>query len=67
MSAAPGKVVIDGTLEINGEKVFALKFIQARDSRWVNHPFYARFDDTAVWLDDLKSAFGRECFFFQEG
>ena len=67
MSAAPGKVVIDGTPEINGEKVFALKFIQARDTRWVNRPFYARFDDTAMWLDDLKPAFGREHFFFQEG
>jgi L-lysine 2,3-aminomutase len=67
MSAAPGKVVIDGTPELNGEKVFALKFIQARDSQWVNRPFYARFDDTAVWLDDLKPAFGQEHFFFQEG
>jgi L-lysine 2,3-aminomutase len=66
MSAAPGKVVVDGIPEIHGEKVFALKFIQARDSSWVNRPFYAKFDETATWLDDLKPAFGRERFFFQD-
>ncbi len=66
MSAAPGKVLVDGIPEIHGEKVFALKFIQARDTSWVNRPFYAKFDETATWLDDLKPAFGRERFFFQE-
>ena len=66
MSAEPGKVLVNGTPEIHGERVFALKFIQARDTGWVNRPFYARFDDSAVWLDELKPAFGRERFFFQE-
>ncbi|MCP2337072.1 L-lysine 2,3-aminomutase [Actinomadura rupiterrae] len=57
MSATPGKVCVDGVLDLFGEKVFALHFIQARDSSLVNRPFYAKYDPEAVWLDDLKPAF----------
>ncbi len=64
MSASPGKVMIDGITEINGEKVFALKFIQARNPNWANQIFFARFDKEATWLDDLKPAFGEKDFFF---
>ncbi|MEA3415326.1 MAG: lysine 2,3-aminomutase [Thermodesulfobacteriota bacterium] len=64
MSATPGKVMIDGIAEINGEKVFALKFIQARNPDWTNQIFFASFDKKATWLDDLKPAFGEENFFF---
>ena len=66
MSAFPGKVVIDGIVEIGGEKVFALQFLQARNPDWVRRPFYAKFDPTATWLDDLKPAFGQKKFFFEE-
>ena len=64
MSASPGKVMIDGITEIGGEKVFALKFIQARNPNWANQIFFARFDKEATWLDDLKPAFGEKDFFF---
>ncbi|MEA3428221.1 MAG: 4Fe-4S cluster-binding domain-containing protein, partial [Thermodesulfobacteriota bacterium] len=53
MSATPGKVMIDGITEINGEKVFALKFIQARNPNWTNQIFFARYNKEACWLDDL--------------
>ena len=66
MSATPGKIMIDGITEINGEKVFALKFIQARNPDWTNQIFFARFDKEACWLDDLKPAFGEENFFFNQ-
>jgi len=66
MSAFPGKVVIDGVAELGGEKVFALQFLQARNQDWVRRPFYARFDPTATWLDELRPAFGAERFFFEE-
>ena len=66
MSATPGKVMIDGITEIGGEKVFALKFIQARNPNWANQIFFARFDKEATWLDDLKPAFGEEDFFFNQ-
>ena len=66
MSATPGKVMIDGITEIGGEKVFALKFIQARNPNWANQIFFARFDKEATWLDDLKPAFGEKDFFFNQ-
>ncbi|MCC7384872.1 MAG: lysine 2,3-aminomutase [Deltaproteobacteria bacterium] len=65
MSATPGKVVIDGTAEIGGERVFVLRFLQGRDPDWVGRPFFARFDPEAKWLDDLRPAFGAEQFFFE--
>jgi KamA family protein len=66
MSAGPGKVEIQGVAEIRGEKVFVLRFLQGRNPDWVNRPFFARFDNQAVWLDDLKPAFGASRFFFQD-
>jgi KamA family protein len=67
MSAFPGKVVIDGVAQVGGEKVFALQFLQARNADWVRKPFYAKYDPTATWFDQLRPAFGREKFFFEEG
>jgi KamA family protein len=57
MSATPGKVCIDGVVEIAGEKVFALHMIQARNPDLVGKPFFARYDPTAIWLSDLEPAF----------
>jgi KamA family protein len=67
MSAFPGKVVIDGVAQVGGEKVFALQFLQARNADWVRKPFYAKYDPTATWFDQLRPAFGRDKFFFEEG
>ena len=57
MSATPGKVCVDGVVEVAGEKVFALHMIQARDPSIVGKPFFARFDPNAIWLSDLEPAF----------
>ena len=65
MSASPGKILVDGMAEIGGEKVFALKFIQARNPEWVNRLFFAKFDEKAHWLDDLVPAFGEKEFFWE--
>lgn len=65
MSAYPGKVCVDGILELAGEKVFALSFLQGRSSNWCKRPFYAKYDPNAHWLDQLKPAFGEEKFFFE--
>ncbi len=56
MSAAPGKVEVDGTLEVDGERVFVLRFLQARNPAWVGRPFLARYDPRATWLDELRPA-----------
>lgn len=66
MSAGPGKVEIQGVTEINGEKVFVLRFIQGRNPDWVQQPFFAKYDPDATWLDDLQPAFGEEFFFAPE-
>jgi KamA family protein len=58
MSATPGKVCVDGVTEVAGQKVFALHMIQARDPSLVGRPFFAEFDPDAVWLSDLRPAFG---------
>jgi KamA family protein len=65
MSATPGKVCVDGVAEVAGEKVFVLHFIQCRDPELVNKPFFAKYDPEAVWLTDLKPAFGADRFPFQ--
>jgi len=57
MSATPGKVCVDGIVEIGGEKVFVLHFIQCRNPEFVNKPFFAKYDPNAAWLTDLKPAF----------
>jgi L-lysine 2,3-aminomutase len=65
MSAFPGKVMVDGIVELAGEKVFALQFLQARNPDWVRRPFFAKYDPAASWLDQLEPAFGEKSFFFQ--
>ncbi|MGE3173530.1 MAG: KamA family radical SAM protein [Planctomycetota bacterium] len=65
MSATPGKVLIDGVADVNGETVFVLKFLQARDPAWVNRVFFAKYDERACWLDDLKPAFGQTEWWWQ--
>ena len=60
MSATPGKVLVDGVAEILGQRVFVLKFVQARDPNLVGRPFFAKFDPTAAWLDQLEPAFPQQ-------
>ncbi len=66
MSAGSGKVEITGVAEINGEKVFALRFLQGRNPDWCYRPFFAKYDEKATWLDDLKPAFGDDKFFLED-
>jgi L-lysine 2,3-aminomutase len=66
MSATPGKVHVSGTAIVNNEKVIVLKFLQGRNPDWVDIPFFAKYDENAIWLDDLEPKF-TEKFFFEEG
>jgi KamA family protein len=59
MSATPGKVSIDGVVEIGGDKAFAMHMIQARNPDLVGKPFFARYDPAAIWLYDLEPAFAQ--------
>jgi len=66
MSAAPGKIEVQGITEINGEKVFVLRMIQARNPELAYVPFYAKFDPEATWIDDLEP-YGADTFIFEDG
>lgn len=65
MSAAPGKVHVIGTAKIGNEHVFILQFLQARNPQWTGRPFFAKHNEKASWLDQLKPAFGEETFFYE--
>lgn len=67
MSANPGKIQITGVSKVHGEKVFVLRFIQGRELDWTYKPFFAEYDEKAMWIDELKPAFGEKEFFFEAG
>lgn len=66
MSSFPGKIVVEGIAEIYGEKVFVLNFLQARNADWVKRPFFAKYSESATWVDDLTPAFGKDKFFYED-
>jgi L-lysine 2,3-aminomutase len=66
MSASPGKIGVVGIDFIAGEKVFILKFLQARDPAWTGTTFLAKYDEHATWLDELVPAFGESKFFYED-
>lgn len=65
MSATPGKIEVQGITEINGDKVFILRMIQARDPELAYQPFFAKYDPNATWIDDLKP-YGDDAFIFEK-
>lgn len=66
MSDHAGKIQVLGVAEVKGEKVFVLRFIQGRNPKWVDVPFFAQYDPHATWFNQLKPAFGEETFFFEQ-
>ncbi|KAK7062648.1 hypothetical protein VNI00_000136 [Paramarasmius palmivorus] len=69
MSASPGKIQVVGITTVPGpsgpEKVFILRFLQARNPAWMKETFFAKYDEKASWLSDLKPAFGAKEFFYE--
>ncbi len=65
MSASPGKIEVLGIEEIHGERVFALRFLQARNPEWMGRVFFAAYDEEATWLSGLRPAFGEDAFFYE--
>ncbi|RMD99296.1 MAG: lysine 2,3-aminomutase [Calditrichaeota bacterium] len=57
MSATPGKIQVMGVSRINGQKVLVLNMIQARHPENVMQPFFAKYDEKAIWIDELEPAF----------
>ncbi|MCG7490553.1 hypothetical protein MHN79_13750 [Vibrio sp. Of14-4] len=65
MSTDPGKIQLLDISIVNGEKVFCLQFIQARNPEWINKVFFAQYNCEATWIDQLKPAFGKNYFFWE--
>jgi L-lysine 2,3-aminomutase len=63
MSCGPGKVLVDGLIEVEGQTAFVLKFIQGRDPDWAGRVFLAKLNPAARWLDDLEPLHGAHFFF----
>lgn len=65
MSALNGKVEILDIAEINYNKVFVLRYLQARDQSWVNKIFYAKYSENAAWFSDLEPQDQKDQYLFQ--
>lgn len=77
MSASPGKIQVVGIAEVPSptpgagatqpehEKVFVLRFLQARSPSWCRETMFARFDANASWFDELVPAFSAKEWFFE--
>ncbi len=66
MSATPGKVQVVGIAISNDQKSNNFEILQGRNPNWVHEPFFAKYDENAIWLDDLKPAFSEKFFFEDE-
>ena len=66
MSCLPGKVQILGVADVKNEKVMTFRMIQGRNPNWAARPFFAKYDDDAIWYTELKPAFDEEKFFFTD-
>ena len=65
MSADPGKVQVLGVTDVGGRKLMTLRMLQGRNPDWALRPFFAEYDADAVWLSDLRPAFGETEFFWE--
>lgn len=70
MSCTPGKIQVLGVSqiphEVRSKKIITLRFLQGRNPDWVARPFFAEYDEKALWIDDLKPAFREDKFFFEK-
>lgn len=66
MTSSAGKISLLGTAEINGEKVFALKFNEGRNMDWMDRVYFARYDETENTIEKLKPFEGNKHFYEDE-
>lgn len=65
MTISAGKLAILGTSVINGEKCFALQFTEARNMKWMDRVFHAKYNETENKIDFL-TPFDTEKYFFED-
>jgi L-lysine 2,3-aminomutase len=66
MTSSAGKISIMGTADVNGEKVFALKFTEGRNMEWLDKVFLAKYDLKQNTVDLLEPLDTPEFFFRDE-
>jgi len=66
MTSSGGKTSLLGTTEINGEKVFVLKFNEARNMEWMDTVFFGKYDEKENTIEKLKPVFGDKHFYEDE-
>lgn len=54
MTSSAGKTSLMGTTEIDGEKVFVLKFNEARNMEWMDRVYFAEYDEQENTIEKLK-------------
>ena len=65
MTSSAGKTSLLGTTEINGEKVFALKFNEARNMEWMDSVYFAEYDEQENTIEKLKP-FETDKYFYED-
>ncbi len=65
MTSSAGKTSLLGTTEINGEKVFVLKFNEARDMKWIDEVYFGKFDEKQNVIEKLEP-FGTDKYFYED-
>jgi L-lysine 2,3-aminomutase len=65
-TSSAGKIAIVGTTEVKGEKVFVLKFNEARNMEWMDEVFLAKYDEHENTVENLKPFEGEKHFFEDE-
>ena len=65
MTISAGKLAILGTSIINGEKCFALQFTEARNMKWMDRVFHAKYNEKENKIDFL-TPLDTEKFFFED-
>jgi L-lysine 2,3-aminomutase len=53
MTSSAGKISMLGTVELNGEKLFALKFNEARNMEWMDKVYLAKYDEKQNTISNL--------------
>lgn len=65
MTSSAGKTSLLGTAEINGEKVFVLKFNEARNMEWMDTTFFAKYDEEENTIEKLIP-FNSDKYFYED-
>ena len=65
MTSSAGKTSLMGTAEINGERVFVLKFNEARNMEWMDTSYFAKYDEQENTIEKLVP-YGADKYFYED-